>query len=60
LVLEVDGAFHDDVLQAADDKRRNRKLTTPDRIVISCSAFELRYEAWQVIEDLVALGVPRA
>ena len=59
LVLEIDGAFHDDVLQAAEDKRRARKLTTPDRAVLACTAFELRYEAWQVIEDLVALGVPR-
>jgi len=59
LVLEIDGAFHDDVLQAADDKRRNRKLSTPDRSVVSCSAYELRYHAWEVIEDLVALGVPR-
>jgi hypothetical protein len=60
LVLEVDGAFHDDVLQAIDDRRRNRRLTTPDRIVVSCSAQELRYEAWAVMEDLIALGVPRA
>jgi hypothetical protein len=59
LVLEVDGSFHDDVLQAIDDRRRNRKLTTPDRIVVSCSAHELRYEAWEVMEDLIALGVPR-
>lgn len=39
LVLEVDGAFHDDVLQAAADRARNRKLTTRDRIVVSCSAY---------------------
>lgn len=59
LVLEVDGAFHDDVLQAMDDRRRNRRLTTPDRVVVSCSAHELRYEAAEVMEDLIALGVPR-
>jgi len=59
LVLEVDGAFHDDVLQAAADRARNRKLTTPDRIVISCTAYELRHDPQSVMEDLIALGVPR-
>jgi hypothetical protein len=59
LVLEVHGGFHDDVLQAVADRRRNRKLSTPDRIVVTCSAYELRYDAWEVIEDLIALGVPR-
>jgi hypothetical protein len=43
LVLEVDGAFHDDVLQAAADKSRHRKLSNRRRIVVSCSAYELRY-----------------
>ena len=59
LVLEVDGAFHDDVLQAAEDRARNRGLTTLDRIVISCSAFELRHDPGAVMVDLIALGVPR-
>jgi len=59
LVLEVDGGFHDDVLQAAADRSRNRKLSTSDRIVVSCSAYELRYDPWDVAEDLIALGVPR-
>jgi hypothetical protein len=59
LVLEVDGAFHDDVLQAAADRARNRKLTALDRIVISCSAYELRHDPGSVMEDLIALGVPR-
>lgn len=60
LVLEVDGAFHDDVLQASDDRARNRRLTTSQRTVVSCTAYELRYEPASVVEDLVALGVPRA
>lgn len=60
LVLEVDGAFHDDFLQAAADRARNRKLTTADRLVISCSAHELRHDPASVMEDLIALGVPRA
>jgi hypothetical protein len=59
LVLEIDGSFHDDVLQAAADRARNRRLTTVDRIVLSCSAYELRHDPASVMEDLIALGVPR-
>lgn len=59
LVLEVDGAFHDDVHEASAHRARNRKLATTSRIVISCSAVELRDEPWHVMEDLIALGVPR-
>lgn len=59
LVLEVDGGFHDDVLQAMADRARNRGLTTARRVVVSCSAYEVRHEPWAVMEDLVALGVPR-
>lgn len=59
LVLEIDGAFHDEVMEAAEHRSRNRKLTALDRIVVQCSAFELRQDPWSVIEDLIALGVPR-
>ncbi len=59
LILEVDGAFHDNVVQASADRARNRKLTTSDRIVISCSAYELRDDPGNVITDLIALGVER-
>lgn len=59
LVLEVDGAFHDDALQGTLDRRRNRKLTSATRTVIQCSAWEIRHEPWEVMEDLIALGVPR-
>ena len=37
---------------------RNRRLTNARRVVVQCSAFELRHEPWEVIQDLVALGVP--
>jgi hypothetical protein len=60
LLLEVDGAFHDDVLQAAADRARNRKLTSADRFVVSCTAYELRHDPGSVMEDLIALGVPRS
>ncbi len=59
LVLEVEGAFHDDVMQSSADKSRARKLTTSRRIVVACTAYELRYDAASVMEDLIALGVPR-
>ena len=58
-VLEVDGAFHDDAIQGTLDRRRNRKLTSATRTVVQCSAWEIRHEPWEVMEDLIALGVPR-
>lgn len=59
VVLEVDGSFHDAAEQATLDRRRNRRLAGRGRIVIQCTAWEIRHEPWEVIEDLVALGVPR-
>lgn len=59
IVLEVDGSFHDDVAEASDHRARNRKLMTATRIVVQCSAYEIRHEPWEVMEDLIALGVPR-
>ncbi len=58
LVLEVDGGFHDDVLQSSADRRRQRKLSATDRVVLSCTAYELRYHPGDVAADLIALGVP--
>lgn len=58
VVLEVDGSFHDDVMEATDHRRRNRRLTGSNRIVVQCSAWEIRHEAWEVMTDLIALGVP--
>lgn len=59
LVLEVDGAYHDDVVQSAADKSRHRKLSSRERMVVSCSAYELRHDPASVMHDLIALGVPR-
>ncbi|MEO5663843.1 MAG: hypothetical protein ABIR39_11220 [Nocardioides sp.] len=59
IVLEVDGSFHDDVLEASAHRARNRKLTSTTRVVVQCSAYEIRHEPWEVMEDLIALGVPR-
>jgi hypothetical protein len=57
LVLEVDGSFHIEVRQWTADKRRARRLTTTDRIVVGASAFEVRHEPAEVARDLIALGV---
>ena len=57
LVLEIDGAFHSDVLQAADDARRSRRLTTPTRMVVRCTAYEVTHEPHEVALDLIALGL---
>jgi hypothetical protein len=57
LVLEVDGGFHADVEHYDADMRRQRKITTFDRIVLRCGAAELRDDPGSVAEDLIALGV---
>lgn len=59
LVLEVDGGFHDDVVQSSADRRRQRKLSVTDRVVLGCTAYELRYHPEDVAQDLIALRVPR-
>lgn len=58
VILEVDGSFHADPAQALEDNRRTRRLVRADRIVIRCTAWELRHEPAQVAGDLVALGIP--
>jgi hypothetical protein len=58
LVLEVDGAFHIEVRQQGEDFKRARRITTRNRIVVRCSAYELRHETEEVAVDLMALGVP--
>lgn len=60
LILEIDGAFHDGVEQATEHRRRNRRLSGSNQIVVQCSAWEIRHEPWEVTRDLIALGVPRA
>lgn len=60
VMLEIDGAFHDDVLQATDDRARNRRLSGEGRILVQCTAWEVRHDPERLIEDLVALGVPRS
>lgn len=60
LILEVDGAFHVDVLHYEADVRRQRKLTSASTIVIRCTSLELRDDPAAVAQDLIALGVGRS
>ena len=60
LVLEVDGGFHADVDHYEGDVQRQRRLTTPSRVVVRCTSQELRREPWLLAADLRALGVPLA
>lgn len=57
LVLEVDGAFHMGAETWEDDLRRHRGLSGRDRIVVRCTARELRDEPAVVARDLRALGL---
>ncbi len=41
-----------------NDHRRSRRITTASRIVVRCSAFEVRFEPDEVALDLIALGLP--
>ena len=60
LVLEIDGAFHLEVVSYTEDVKRHRALTTDRRIVIRCTTYEVRHEPADLMQDLIALGVPRA
>ncbi len=57
-MLEVDGSFHMEVEHWGEDLKRARRLTTRERTVVRCTAYELRHEAGGVAHDLIALGVP--
>ena len=57
VVLEVDGGFHAEVEHYDDDMKRQRKLTTRQRIILRCGARELRDDPHSVAADLRALGV---
>jgi len=59
VVLEVDGAFHMEVEHWEDDIARQRQLTDPSRVVVRCTARELRDTPDVVGRDLRRLGVPR-
>lgn len=60
LVLEVDGAFHMDAAHWEDDLARQRALSATDRLIVRCTARELRDDRPRLAADLLRLGVPRA
>lgn len=60
LILEVDGAFHMDVEQWEDDLARQRAPSATDRLVVRCTAREVRDCSPGLARDLSPLGVPRA
>jgi len=47
-----------DVEHYTADMRRQRRITNRQRMVVRCSAFEIRFEPAEVMRDLIALGVP--
>jgi hypothetical protein len=49
-----------DVAHWEDDLVRQRALTTSDRLVVRCTARELRDEPERIAHDLLLLGVPVA
>jgi hypothetical protein len=57
LVLEIEGGFHMEVEHWEDDLARQRRLSTPGRLIVRCSARELRDEPEAVFTDLRALGL---
>jgi hypothetical protein len=57
LVLEVDGSFHIEVSAWSADLKRARRITTATRIVVRCTAYEIRHESEEVATDLIALGL---
>lgn len=60
IVLEVDGGFHMETEHWEDDLARQRRISSPGRTIVRCSARELRDEADVVARDLRALGIPAA
>jgi very-short-patch-repair endonuclease len=58
IVLEVDGSFHMDVEHWEDDLARQRRLSDPHRLVVRCTAREVRDEPDRLGSDLRRLGVP--
>ena len=60
VVLEVDGAFHMDVMSWTDDIERHRGLVGTDVIVLRCTAVELREDDSRVARDLIRLGIRRS
>lgn len=57
VVLEVDGAFHMDVQHWGLDLERHRQLVATGKIVIRCTAVQVREQPESIARDLRRLGV---
>jgi hypothetical protein len=57
LVLEIDGSFHMDVAHWEDDLVRQRRLSGRGRIIVRCTARELRDDPAGVLADLKMHGL---
>jgi hypothetical protein len=59
VVLEVDGSFHMRTEHWVRDMKRERSVVLSGRAVLRCSSVEIRLEPDDIVEDLVAAGIPR-
>jgi hypothetical protein len=57
LVLEIDGSFHMEVAHWEDDLARHRRLSARGRIIVRCTARELREDPDAVLRDLRQHGL---
>lgn len=57
LILEIDGSFHMDATQWELDLTRQRRLSANGRIIIRCTARELRENPESVLRDLKRYGL---
>lgn len=60
VVLEIDGSFHLESETWWQDMKRERELVLAVGKVLRCSTYEIRNHAADLVQDLVAAGVPRA
>ncbi len=58
VVLEIDGSFHLETEHWWVDMKRERAIVITGRIVLRCSSLEMRLDPWDIISDLVKIGVP--
>jgi very-short-patch-repair endonuclease len=59
VVLEVDGSHHFEVPSWQADMRRERAVVIGGAQVLRATSVEVRVEPAQIVNDLVAIGVPR-
>jgi hypothetical protein len=57
LILEIDGSFHMDVEHWEDDLARQRRLSGSGRLIVRCTARELRDDPDVVLSDLKMHGL---